>query len=260
MNIKSLVLGLAVAASLGSTAKATELVMNGDLKSGDTAVHVYVNTYDGAITSWKVQGAPSNLGTYNAVLIYDVLGGSLPAFMPPSYYSCTAALGFVSGNSCMNPDGEGDFINLDGDPAFPAAISQAIPIGGPNGLVLGQQYRLTFDWAAVERDDQNGPTTDNYLEVTLGSSLAKITTMTDLPSKGFSGWYTTSYDFTWDGLGSTLTFLAHGNPHGLPPSIDLDSISLTTVPEPSTLALFFAAGFGLMGVAARRRRQTVVAD
>ena len=32
MNIKSLVLGLAVAASLGSTAKATELVMNGNLE------------------------------------------------------------------------------------------------------------------------------------------------------------------------------------------------------------------------------------
>ena len=57
-----------------------------------------------------------------------------------------------------------------------------------------------------------------------------------------------------------LNFLAHGNPSGLPPSVNLDGISLTAVPEPSTLGLLIAGGFGLVGVGARRRCQTVVAD
>ena len=57
-----------------------------------------------------------------------------------------------------------------------------------------------------------------------------------------------------------LTFLASGNPHGQPPTMNLDRISLTAVPEPSILALLIAGGIGLMGVVARRRRrQTVVA-
>ena len=60
----------------------------------------------------------------------------------------------------------------------------------------------------------------------------------------------------WDGASDVLNFLAHGNPSGLPPSINLDGISLTAVSEPPIWALLIAGSFGLMAVAARRRRQT----
>ena len=251
MNIKSLVLGLAVAASLCSTAKGN-LVLNGSLETSGTTDGVNLSKSSGqnlTIPNWSVHGNGTISG-FNAVYDYGVPGGSLPAYMPPSYNSCI--LGFVSGNSCPNPDGTGHFVNLDSDPAFPAAISQSI-----SGLVSGQEYLLTFSWAAVERSDQHGPTTLNYLEVTLGDQhfdTAKI----NLPTDGFSGWFTDRDVFKWDGIGTTLTFLAHGNPTGLPPTINLDGISLNATPEPASWEMFIA-GFGLMGVFfARRRRKTAV--
>lgn len=240
---KSASIGLsAVALSMiAFSAQATELIMNGELdRSSTTANAVYINSYPANdIPSWTVSGTSTN-PNFNAVSIYDndIHDSALPAYMPASYYSCTSASGFVSGNSCLNPNGNGYFINLDGDPAFPAAISQTI-----SGLVKDQLYELTFGWAAVQRNDQFGSTTE-WLNVKLGTSLNETTPIIGLPSGGFSGWFTTSYDFTFDGGSSLLTFLAGGTPSGLPPSINLDSISLTTVPEPTTYALL---GIGLLG-------------
>ena len=57
MNIKSLVLGLAVAASLGSTAKASNLVLNGSLETTNTSDVTIINTYiAGTIPDWVVLG------------------------------------------------------------------------------------------------------------------------------------------------------------------------------------------------------------
>ena len=178
------------------------------------------------IPNWSVHGNGTIPG-FNAVYDYGVPGGSLPAYMPSSYNSCTAALGFFSGNSCANPDGTGHFVNLDGDPAFPAAISQKI-----GGLVPNQQYQLIFSWAAVQRNDQNGHTYGEFLDVSLGDQHFTTPVVgvnlpgQMFPAQGFSGWFTTSFVFNWDGVDNTLNFLAHGNPSGLPPSIDLDGISL----------------------------------
>jgi len=57
-----------------------------------------------------------------------------------------------------------------------------------------------------------------------------------------------------------LSFLAHGNPSGIPPTLNLDGISLVavTVPEPSSWTILII-GFGLMAVITHRRRQMVVA-
>jgi hypothetical protein len=276
MNIKSLVLGLAVAASLASTAKAN-LVMNGSLEQSGYAPGTTQSISNpgvpandpGKITNWTVSGSGSTSAFWNAVYIYDnYLLNPLtpPAPMPTSYRSCAPSLGFQSADAmCLNPDGPGYFINLDGDPGFPTTISQTI-----NGLMANQQYRLTFSWAAVERNDASGPTSDEYLIASLGNEVFTTanyfpgpvgfpTCPTCLPSKGFSGWFTSSYDFVWDGSSNNvLKFLAHGNPAGIPPTINLDGISLTAVPEPPIWALLIAAGFGIVVVA--RRRKAAVAD
>lgn len=267
MNIKSLVLGLAVAASVSSTAKALPLVKNGSLETpGNTTTVAFVGHNPGTIPNWTISGPQP--GGWNSVYIYDnVVSDSMtippqpppPGFMPLDYRLCRPSVpagqlggGLQPGASCANPDGPGHFINLDGDPGFPASINQAI-----SGLVKDHSYKLTFSWAAVQRNDQTG-LTDEFLKVSLGNQVFD-TQKIFLPSKGFSGWFPASHDFTWNGVGPILSFLAVGNPTGLPPSVNLDGISLVEIPEPSTLALLFASGFGLMAARARRR-QTVVAD
>ena len=55
-----------------------------------------------------------------------------------------------------------------------------------------------------------------------------------------------------------LTFFANGGPGGLPPFSLLDNVVVSDVPEPSTWAMLIA-GFGLVGVAARRRRTAALA-
>lgn len=260
MSNKSLVLGLAVAVSLGSAAKAS-VILNGSLETVGTSDGVNLSQASGqnlTIPNWSVHGVAG--AGFNAVYDYGVVAGPLPAYMPASYNSCTVLLGFVGGNSCTNPDGTGHFVNLDGDPSFPAAISQTIPVGTNPlvALVLGQQYALTFSWAAVQRNDQFGPTTES-LSVSLGSNLLFSPSSTSLPAGGFSGWFTKTVNFTYNGLGTTpnvLTFLASGTPSGLPPSINLDGISLNAVPEPASWGLVIT-GCGLLFFAHRRRKTAV---
>jgi hypothetical protein len=214
MSTKSLVLGLAVAASLGSTASAASIVLNGGFEQSSyplgTPAADILNPDHGSITDWTVHGAGATINEWNSVYIDGAVSG-LTAFMPAQYALCQTSGGFVSGAVCADPDGAGYFINLDGDPAFPAAISQAI-----GGLVKGQEYALTFSWAAVQRNDESGSTTES-LQVSLGTSLVTTTPTISLPAQGFSGWLTTTYDFTWDGASNVLTFLAQGGPSGLPP-------------------------------------------
>ena len=272
MKINSLILGIVVSACLGSTAEATNLVLNGGFEQNSyqptnttySITNPGVPANDrGKITDWIVSGSTPT-AFWNAIYIYDnPIAGSSPNPMPAAYRTCDPSFGFQTGAACQNPAGPGYFVNLDGDPGFPTAISQKII-----GLEVGKKYELTFSWAAVQRIDATGLTSDEFLEVSLGNLFFTPNIFPgplsdpkqSLPTHGFSGWFTTTYKFSWDGSSDVLRFLAHGNPGGLPPTVNLDGISLTAVPEPTTWALLIAAGFGLVGVGTRRRRQTAVTD
>jgi len=279
MNFNSLVLRRAIATGLSMLALATmvgpakaNLVLNGDFQlnsyPGSPTSETIVNI-PGQITYWTVSGYGSTSSSWNAVYINDPNpnfsnpSSSPPDFMPAAYRSCTAAAGFQTGASCQNPNGPGWFVNLDGDPSFPAAISQPI-----SGLTKGAEYQLAFSWSIVQRNDESGSTWGEYLEASLGDQSSLTPNIFPgpgtscptgcLPPQGFSGWFTTSLDVVWDGSSSLLSFMAHGNPSGLPPSVNLDSVSLTAVPEPSSW-LMLIGGLGLVAVIARRRRQRVAA-
>jgi hypothetical protein len=150
----------------------------------------------------------------------------------------------------------------------PSALSQAI-----SGLTVGDEYTLTFDYAAAQQYLYSGYTTDQWV-VTLGSQTIAMTPTIDLTSNGFSGWLTESVTFTYEGDGpnpNLLTFVDNGmggcnssfldcainNPgaSGSPPFSLLDGVSLTAVPEPSTWAMMLLgfAGLGYAGMRNRRR-------
>lgn len=141
----------------------------------------------------------------------------------------------------------GNFLAADG--AYDVApITQTI-----NGLVIGQQYNLSFYWAGAQQSGYNGAQTEQWV-VSLGNQTIS-TAVYQNTSHGFSGWMQENFTYTATSTSEVLSFLARGTPTGVPPFSLLDGVSLTAaVPEPSTSALFLA-GFGLLAVAARLRRR-----
>ena len=173
----------------------------------------------------------------------------------PNGYGSTYLWG--TGNGGLNaipasPDG-GNYVAADG--AFQVgAISQTV-----NTLTSGQQYAVSFFWAAAQQQSYDGDTTDNW-QVSLGGQSFTTSTVT-VPSHGFSGWMQQTFIFTATASSETLSFLANGLPMGEPPFALLDGVSLTAVPEPSAWMAFVGLGAvcTVIGVIRRRRQAAVLA-
>jgi hypothetical protein len=149
----------------------------------------------------------------------------------------------------------GNFLGGDGGYAT-GAVTQTI-----NGLTVGKEYILSFEWAAAQFTDQNGGFYAGW-DVSFGGSTQSVTTGATLGTvagQGFKPWENATMTFTASSTSQVLSFLATG-PTGLPPFSLLDSVSLTekttvsTVPEPTSIAMMLAGG-ALLGGAARRRQR-----
>ena len=146
-----------------------------------------------------------------------------------------------------SPDG-GKFVALDGDATVRGPLSQSIA-----GLTIGKKYDVSFYWGAAQLRNRSGATTEQ-LGVGFGG-LTQYTPVVPNVSRGFSGWLAQTFTYTAGAATQTLSFLSLGTPNGLPPVAVLDGVSVTAaVPEPATWAMMIG-GFGLVGVAARRRAQ-----
>ncbi|TRW15091.1 PEPxxWA-CTERM sorting domain-containing protein [Glacieibacterium frigidum] len=223
-------LAIAVAAiAVGTTANAANLVINGSFDADTTATKI---NFQGNVTGW----------TGGAALTFLAPPGS--ADDPAQYL---AVYGPFEDES---PDG-GNFILADGDPSYSDAFSQTI-----NGLTIGGKYKIDFYQAAGQQLGFTGATTERW-SVTFGTENF-LSDMFELPEAAVGPWEAQSYTFTATSVSQVLIFLAVGTPGGAPPISMLDGVSLTAVPEPATWALLIG-GFAMVGVAARRRRTTVVA-
>ena len=141
----------------------------------------------------------------------------------------------------------GNFVALDGDSDVSGPLTQVI-----NGLIVGNVYTLSFEWAAGQLRSRDGATTEQ-LAYSLGN-VQYATNIINNPSHGFSGWTTVTRNFTATSTSQVLSFLSVGTPNGLPPIALLDNVSLTAaVPEPATWGMMML-GFGAMGFAMRRAR------
>jgi hypothetical protein len=152
-------------------------------------------------------------------------------------------------------DGTNNFVALNGG-ADRSAFTQTIAAG----LVAGNKYTLTFDYAFAQGFGGKVGTSDDFITVGLGAFSTNTSPTIDLPAKGFSGWMPASFSFTYEPgtAGNVLSFLAMGT-SGLPPYALLDNVSLlSSVPEPSGWALMLL-GFGCMGLMVRRRRAASLA-
>jgi hypothetical protein len=249
--MKSISIVAAALVLAAGSAGAANLVQNGGFDSASYAS----NSQFGA--GFGGEGVTSWMGGGGNHLQFFYIGGTqsttnaVNQFGDPKGY-------FYDSFSTLSPTTGGNFVALDGDSDFTGFIQQDI-----SGLVVGQTYSLSFDWAAAQLKNRIGPITEQ-LQVSLGSdtfltSIAAISgnVSADIDPTGgpggFGGWMTTTHSFTATATTETLKFLSVGTPNGLPPIAALDSIALTSVPEPAAWMMMLL-GFGGLGAVLRRRR------
>jgi len=242
-----------VAMAVGTSAHATtNLVTNGGFEQSTAVVKPGYESYEFGASYHYANGVTGwTSASQNAFNVYFVNDGTATTTDADTRFTGGADQQYLwQLPAVSNPNG-GNFVALDGDPNYNGAITQTI-----GGLNVGSQYKLTFYWAAAQYRDRSGATTEQ-LHVDFGGDTYN-TAVVGNPSHGVSGWMTESVIFTAHNASQVLSFLSKGTPAGLPPVALLDGVSLTAVPEPATWALMIA-GFGAVGLAARRRRAVAAA-
>jgi len=220
------------------SAMAQNLVQNGTFAVTGGSQSFQFGTYGGytpteTLAGWTTTG-------YNFVFL-PTSTVAVGAYGNLSLYSATT----TPSNSFNNasPTG-GNFIGDDGAYGV-AAVSQTI-----GSLKTGSTYAVSFVWAAAQQTGFTGATTEQW-QVSLGSSQ-QSTQVVGIPSTGFSGWMSTTFNFVATSSSEVLSFLANGTPTGVPPFALLSNVSLTQVPEPASAALMLTAVAALAGIARRR--------
>ncbi len=147
------------------------------------------------------------------------------------------------------------FVGLDGDSHATGILSQTV-----NGLVVGDHYQLTFDWAGTQMTTGSHVPYSIALAYNLGATILtsgkgapQTATFTATQYGQSSTWQTVTMNFTATASTEILSFLALGTPTGDPPIALLDNVALDDIPEPSSPAFIFGlAVFG--GMVVRRRK------
>lgn len=251
----------ALAMALGACGVAQaggNLVQNGDFTSftpgsppaGSGAPTNGDLTYS-PVANWSTSATSSSGATPGNLLFIGSNSAGGTWYQDVAQGATSGAVWGLWTNPPNSPAG-GNFLALDGDPSYSAALTQTI-----TGLTAGQTYALGFYWAGAQLSTTSGATTEQMSVSFAGQN--QTTAIVNNASEGFTGWMYQTFTFTADGPSDTLSFLALGTPSGLPPMVLLGGVSMQAVPEPSSILLL---GVGLVGAVAvrrvRRRRSAVV--
>ena len=259
-------------ASLGTTARASNLVVNGNFTSTS-------GTLGAAGGGLNTQGDYTSGASLNSWSISDVSGSSGLALLYVAGNqgnSTTSGDGITltgrfgnfslydpgnvagSGGAIPNTSpGGGNFVAADGASGYNVAIYQTI-----NGLIAGNAYAVSFWYAAGQQYSFTGNTTEGWqVSLTTAAQLTQVvangTSILDTPTQayvagtgtpglangGFQAWAQQTFYFTSSSSSQVLTFLSMGTPSGQPPVDLLSNVVVTaTAPEPSSMAI---AGIGM---------------
>lgn len=247
-------IGMAMAVTVvfaftGTTALADpiNLVKNGNFDVTTGAGQIDWNT---TVSDWSTEG-------YNFVFA-EGTGDTLGAV---SWFNGPLTLWGASNggaNALAISSNGGNFVGADGSYGV-SPIQQTI-----DGLVIGQHYIVSFEWAAAQQWGFGGTTTSQWI-VNLGDDLdtRQATTVFHTAEHGSSDWMHEIMEFTATKTSEVLSFLAAGTPVGEPPFSLLDGVSMRAVPpdhiravpEPTTWLLLLA-GLAVMAGLLRRARPT----
>ncbi len=224
-------------------AQAAPVILNGNFETTTaTASTEFGTRYGGqVVTNWTTSGYNFlfQSGTADTTGAANEYGGALKLWGPGD--------GSANGLPASSPDG-GNFIGADGAYAQ-APIQQTI-----TGLDMNSVASITFYWAGAQQYSYNGTSTEAW-RVTLGNETHS-TQVVNNAEHGFTGWQKTTLSFVVTSTTEVLSFLAIGTPSGVPPFSLLDGVSISEVPEPTSLALM-VTGLGTAGFLSRRRRAAV---
>ncbi len=145
-----------------------------------------------------------------------------------------------------------------GDPET-GQVNLSLPIMQEiSGLEIGQEYELSFYWAAAQQYGYTGATWE-YLHVSLEDDVNQTFSYNSeenpMPEGGFQAWTKETLRFTATGTTRVLSFLAGGGPDGQPPFVFLDAVSMKAVPEPGTFVAMATGLAGLLLLRARRQKK-----
>jgi hypothetical protein len=248
MRSRHLIVGFATAflAAMAAGAQANELITNGSFSTlsstGTTSLIGNSGTTADVLQGWTTtsgysflvtpsEAQASGSGSTHSVAILNGSGSNTISFW----------MGAGASQFSTSPDG-GNFIAQDGGYQT-GTLSQSVA-----GLTVGDHYQLTFYQAGAQQSGYTGSTTDQW-KVSLGGQVEYSDLISNI-SHGFSGWESETIDFTATATTEALGFFAIGTPSGVPPFALLDGVSMTDVPEPSTVALMVV---GVLGLAGARR-------
>lgn len=257
--LRSLLAGIFVAALAASPSlAATELVTNGDFSTDKIASQQMSNGNTQVVTGWTSANSGYNfLITSDPTYDHSIQTNSNGQISLWGAHSSGADSTALANGLAESVASHGSFLAADGAYGT-TVISQLV-----SGLVVGQSYTLTFDYAGAQQRNFNGTTTEGWY-FGLGTDITNVNTFKygytgDLQdaSHGFTGWKTETATFTATATSEYLAFLANGTPSGEPPFSLLDNVSLKAagaVPEPASWAMM-VGGFGVIGGALRAQRK-----
>jgi len=143
----------------------------------------------------------------------------------------------------LAPLGGSNVVAVDGGSPYSSSIAQTV-----NGLVVGNEYVLTFYQGAAQQTSYNTATTEKW-QVTFGSSTQTSNIMNNA-GQGVVPWNLVTMNFIATSTSELLTFLAIGTPNGQPPVVLLADVDMF-LPEPGSMAVL---GAGMLGLLIARRR------
>ncbi len=174
-----------------------------------------------------ISGFTGNVGASNANLVQN---GNFETGNSQNW-SLNGSLQFIC-SPTAGTTSQGNFAwQYDAYTSSPASLIQNI------ATIAGQEYNLSFDSSVIGG-------TGNFLSVSIGDQ-----TLYSSANSPDYGWITSSFNFTADQSNQNLVIRGASDPLW----VEVDNISVTAVPEPSTYALFGLGAIGMLMVMRRKK-------